>query len=125
MFNLEHVIVDNNKRQIINSENQHNVRYNIPDWIIIKYNTYCNNMLCLRDCPKTFKSITLHYKCNHLFLFSNYIILIFQIRISYSQIAYLRPGATKGTLHRENKNSFFDVLCLITFHWSFKNKLAF
>ena len=90
MFNLEHVIVDNNKRQIINSENQHNVRYNIPDWIIIKYNTYCNNhMLYLRDCPKIFKSITLHYKCNHLFLFSNYIILIFQIRISYSQIAYI------------------------------------
>ena len=32
----------------------------------------------------------------------------------------MRPGATKGTLRRENKNLFFDVLCLITFHWSFK-----
>ena len=30
------------------------------------------------------------------------------------------PGATKGTLCRENENSFFDVLCLIIFHWSFK-----
>ena len=38
---------------------------------------------------------------------------------------YLRPGATKGTLRRENENSFFDVLCLITFHWSFKKNLAF
>ena len=35
---------------------------------------------------------------------------------------YMRPGATKGTLRRENENSFFDVLCLITFHWLFKNK---
>ena len=32
---------------------------------------------------------------------------------------YMRPGATKGTLRRENENSFFDVLCLITFYWSF------
>ena len=32
----------------------------------------------------------------------------------------MRPGATKGTLRRENKHLFFDVLCLITFHWSFK-----
>ena len=32
----------------------------------------------------------------------------------------MRPGATKGTLPRKNKKSFFDVLCLITFHWSFK-----
>ena len=32
---------------------------------------------------------------------------------------YMRPGATKGTLRRENENSFFDVLCLIIFHWSF------
>ena len=31
----------------------------------------------------------------------------------------MRPGATKGTLRRENENLFFDVLCLITFHWSF------
>ena len=37
---------------------------------------------------------------------------------------YMRPGATKGTLRRENKNSFFDV-CLITFYWSLKKKLAF
>ena len=39
----------------------------------------------------------------------------------------MRPDATKGTLRRENENSFFDVglLCLITFHWSFKKKLAF
>ena len=28
----------------------------------------------------------------------------------------MRPGAMKGTLRRENENSFFDVLCLITFH---------
>ena len=28
----------------------------------------------------------------------------------------MRPGATKGTLRRENKNLLFDVLCLITFH---------
>ena len=34
----------------------------------------------------------------------------------------MRPGATKGTLRRENVNSFFDELCLITFHWSFYNK---
>ena len=34
----------------------------------------------------------------------------------------MRPGATKGTLRRENENSFFDVLCLTIFHWSFKNK---
>ena len=33
--------------------------------------------------------------------------------------ANMRPGATKGTLRRENENSFFDELCLITFHWSF------
>ena len=33
---------------------------------------------------------------------------------------YMRPGATKGTLRRENENLFFDVLCLITFYWSFK-----
>ena len=39
--------------------------------------------------------------------------------------SHLRPGATKGTLRRENENSFFDVLCLITFHWSFKKKIAF
>ena len=32
---------------------------------------------------------------------------------------HMRPGATKGTLRRENKNLFFDELCLITFHWSF------
>ena len=32
---------------------------------------------------------------------------------------HMRPGATKGTLRRENENSFFDDLCLITFHWSF------
>ena len=32
---------------------------------------------------------------------------------------YMRPGATKGTLRRENEISFFDELCLITFHWSF------
>ena len=31
----------------------------------------------------------------------------------------MRPGATKGTLRRENENSFFDELRLITFHWSF------
>ena len=31
----------------------------------------------------------------------------------------MRPGATKGTLRRENENLFFDVLRLITFHWSF------
>ena len=37
----------------------------------------------------------------------------------------MRPGATKGTLRRENENSIFDVLCLITFHWSFKMFLAF
>ena len=38
----------------------------------------------------------------------------------------MRPGATKGTLRRENENSFFDVLCLITSNWSFfKKKLAF
>ena len=42
-----------------------------------------------------------------------------------SAIKHMRPGATKGTLRRENENSFFDVLCLITFHWSFKKKLAF
>ena len=24
----------------------------------------------------------------------------------------MRPGATKGTLRRENENLFFDVLCL-------------
>ena len=34
----------------------------------------------------------------------------------------MRPGAAKGTLRRENENSFFDVLCLITFHWSFLKK---
>ena len=34
----------------------------------------------------------------------------------------MRPGATKGTLRRENENLFFDVLCLITFHRSFKKK---
>ena len=32
---------------------------------------------------------------------------------------YMRPDATKGTLRRENENSFFDELCLITFYWSF------
>ena len=37
----------------------------------------------------------------------------------------MRPGATKGTLRRENENSFFDVLCLSTFHWSLKKKIAF
>ena len=37
-------------------------------------------------------------------------------------IKYMKPGATKGTLRRENENLFFDVLCLITFHWSFKIK---
>ena len=34
----------------------------------------------------------------------------------------MTPGATKETLRRENENLFFDVLCLTTFHWSFKNK---
>ena len=34
----------------------------------------------------------------------------------------MRPGATKGTLRRENEILFFDVLCLITFHWSLKKK---
>ena len=34
----------------------------------------------------------------------------------------MKPGATKGTLRRENKNLFFDLLCLIIFHWSFKKK---
>ena len=34
----------------------------------------------------------------------------------------MRPGATKGTLRRENENLFLDVLCLIRFHWSFKKK---
>ena len=37
----------------------------------------------------------------------------------------MRPGATKGTLRRKNENSFYDVLCLITFHWSFKKKFSF
>ena len=37
---------------------------------------------------------------------------------------YMRPGVTKGTLRRENQNSFFGVLCLITFHWSFKKLLS-
>ena len=37
----------------------------------------------------------------------------------------MRPGATKGTLRRENENSFFDELCLITFHWLFKKKKSF
>ena len=32
----------------------------------------------------------------------------------------MRLGAMKGTLRRENKHSFFNVLCLITFHWSLK-----
>ena len=32
----------------------------------------------------------------------------------------MRPKVTKGNLRRENKNSFFVVLCLITFHWSLK-----
>ena len=36
---------------------------------------------------------------------------------------HMRPGATKGTLRRENENSFFDVLCLITFRWSFFKKI--
>ena len=45
-------------------------------------------------------------------------------RLQY-HYANMRPGATKGTLRRENGNSFFDVLCLIIFHWSFKKKLAF
>ena len=35
----------------------------------------------------------------------------------------MRLGAMKGTLRRENKHSFFNVLCLITFHWSLKKKL--
>ena len=34
----------------------------------------------------------------------------------------MRPGVTKGTLRGENENSFFDVLWLITFHWSFFKK---
>ena len=38
-------------------------------------------------------------------------------------INYMRPGATKGTLRKKNENSFFDVLCFITFHWSFKTKI--
>ena len=33
---------------------------------------------------------------------------------------FMRPGATTGTLRREYEKSFFGVLCLITFHWSFK-----
>ena len=37
----------------------------------------------------------------------------------------MRPGATKGTLRRKNENSYFDVLCLITFHRSFKKKFSF
>ena len=37
----------------------------------------------------------------------------------------MRPGAKKGTLRRENENLFFDELCLITFHWSFKKKFSF
>ena len=36
----------------------------------------------------------------------------------------MRPKVTKGNLRRENKNSFFVVLCLITFHWSLKKKLS-
>ena len=46
-------------------------------------------------------------------------------RVNYSKLfaellkRYMRPGATKGTLRSENENSFFNVLCLITFHWSF------
>ena len=34
-------------------------------------------------------------------------------------------GATKGTLRRENENSFFGVLCLITSSGHFKIKISF
>ena len=37
----------------------------------------------------------------------------------------MRPGVTKGTLRKENENLFFGVLCLMTFHCSFKkNKFS-
>ena len=36
-----------------------------------------------------------------------------------TKLQHMRLGVTKGTLRRENENSFFGVLCLITFHWSF------
>ena len=45
--------------------------------------------------------------------------LFFIIKLDSNHANHMRPGATKGTLRRENENSFFDVLCLITFHWSF------
>ena len=34
-------------------------------------------------------------------------------------LQYMRPGVTKGTLRRKNENSFFGVLCLRTFNWSY------
>ena len=37
-------------------------------------------------------------------------------------IVFMRPIVTIGTLRRENANSFLGVLCLITFHRSFKKK---
>ena len=53
-------------------------------------------------------------ECGDVEIQSSYIIYLF-MNLQY----IMRPGATKGTLRRKNENLFFDVLCLITFHWLF------
>ena len=64
-------------------------------------------------------TVRLDWLALHLKVGSEIDYLFLEFIRSYVDKFNVRPGATKGTLRRKNENSFFDVLCLITFHWSF------